>query len=439
MKATYASIWRIAWPIMAASLVQNSVSVFDTIFLGYVSETALAAGGVGVVFFLALGFIGFGLGTGVQVLSSHALGEQAPERLPSILRQALWVGLGIGLLLLLTTYAFAPLILPAILKNPAITEVAVYFLRWRSFELLPLILFGVLRGYFSGIAYTKPIFYANLLTSSLNLLLNALFVIVLGWGVRGVVLGSVLAQYLATLYLLLALRSQPYSLRRHEGASSYLRPLFRYAGPAILQNLVGMSGWFVFFLVIEHRGQLALAAANIVRTIYSFSMLPTWGFSAAVGTLVGYFWGAKDPSSLRIAFGRGVRLSLLINLAIAAAVVLLAPFLVRLFTEEEAIQAQAQKDLWMIAISLVLMPPSAILISTVVAMSLVGLAFVVEVVIILAYVGYFLMLDAYQVPLTFLWSAEWIYWIPSTLVLGYVYQWQLRRLSKAALALSSSL
>ncbi len=439
MRATYAAIWRIAWPIMAASLVQNSVSVFDAIFLGYVSETALAAGGIGVVFFLAIGFIGFGLGTGVQVLSTHALGEGSPERLSPILRQTLGVGVVIGLLLAVLTYGFSPVILAAILHDPDVTQIATYFLQWRSFELLPLVIFGVLRGYFSGIAHTRPIFYANVLTSGLNLALNSVFVILLGWGVRGVVLGSVLSQYVATAYLLFALRYQPYPLQRTSDAQSYLRPLFRYAGPAILQNLVGMTGWFIFFLVIEWRGEFALASANIVRTVYSFSMLPTLGFSAAVGTLVGYFWGAKEPLSLRLALYRGVRLSVLINLGIAVSILLLAPLLVQLFTQDVAIRAQAQRDLWMIAISLVLMSPSAILLSTVVAMSLAILAFIVEVVIIGLYVTYFLTLDAYQVPLTVLWSAEWVYWVPSAAILAYAYQRQLRKLSQATLAPTGNL
>jgi Na+-driven multidrug efflux pump len=78
---TYRHIWRIAWPVMAASLSQNFASVVDTFFLGHVGRNALAAGAIGVLLFLALGFIGLGLGTGVQILTAHLLGERSPGAL----------------------------------------------------------------------------------------------------------------------------------------------------------------------------------------------------------------------------------------------------------------------------------------------------------------------------------------------------------------------
>ena len=432
---TYQRIWRIAWPVMAASLSQNLASVIDTIFLGYVGREALAAGAIGVILFLTLGFIGLGLGTGVQVLTAHLLGEKRPESLGDLFRQSFRVGVLIGLFLTIVTFLIAPTLVNWLVSDPAVENIAAYFLQWRSLELLPLILFGVLRGYFSGIAQTRPIFYANLLLSLVAIVLNALLVRVYQLGVRGIVISSVLAQYAATLYLLYALRHQPYSLRPLR-ENNWIKPLFHYAGPSILQNLVGMVGWFIFFLVIERRGSLALASANIVRTIYSFSMLPTWAYATAVGTLVGYFWAAGEKTALLQSFWKALRLSLFTNGIIVAALILGAHWMVPIFTSEPAIAAQVHQDLYVIAISLLLMPASALLVSAVVAVGMTMQAFLVEVGTIALYLAYILLLDVFfHASVTLLWTSDWVYWIPSALILALILRWRLRhrRIWKAPL------
>lgn len=420
MQSSYRSIWRIAWPVMGASLAQNAVSLIDTVFLGLLGRTELAAGAIGVVLFMTIGFIGLGLGTGVQVLTAQSLGEGTPHSLAALLRQALWIGGGLGILLTLGLAWGARPTLTLLLHDPAVRETTITFLEGRSLELFPLMLFGVLRGFYSGSAQTRFILQANLLLALTNLALNALFVLGLGWGLWGVIAGSVIAQYGATAHLGLALRWQRYDLRYQQPMHSWLRPLLRYAGPAILQNLVGMVGWLVFFLLIERRGSLALASANIVRSLYSFCMLPTWAFSTAVGTLVGYFWGAKDPVHLWASLRRAWQLSQGLNLIVASVLAAFSGFWVGLFTQDALVAAQAQKDLYMIAISLGLMPGSALLIAAVVGVGRVGAAFLVEIAIISLYVAYAFALDAAGMSLTWLWSAEWVYWVPSALVLGII-------------------
>ncbi|MCS7297713.1 MAG: MATE family efflux transporter [Bacteroidia bacterium] len=436
MQSSYKQILRLALPIMGASLAQNLVSLIDTAFLGLLGQTELAAGGIGVLFFLTIGFVGLGLGTGVQVLSAQLLGADRAKELSALLRQSLWIGGAVGLLLTMGVIASVPSLLPLLLHDIETIHTTTVFLQGRSLELPALILFGILRGYYSGTAQTSFILQANLLLASINLLLNALFVIGLEWGLKGVIAGSVLSQYLATAYLFWALTRQAYRLEGGASAGLWIKPLFRYAGPAVLQHLIGMAGWVFFFLLIERRGQFALAAANIVRSLYSFCMLPTWAFSTAVGTLTGFFWGAKDRPNLVAALRRALVLSQGLNILICIGLIGCAPLIVQIFTKDIALQVQVRQDLWIIGISLILMPPSALLLSAVVGVGRVVQAFLVEVGIILLYVGYASSMDQMSVSLTWMWSAEWVYWIPSAGVLYFLWRRQIERLSRVSLVLS---
>lgn len=436
MQATYRQIREIALPIMGASLAQNAVSLIDTAFLGLLGQTELAAGGIGVLFFLTIGFIGLGLGTGVQVLSAQLLGQREAYKLGSLLRHASWVGIAIGIFLTATLAYFADPVVEVLLHDRETQRTTAYFLRGRSLELLPLMLFGVLRGFFSGTAQTIYILRANLLLALTNLLLNFVFVLGMGWGLKGVITGSVLSQYIATVYLFYALRRQRYPLAGSQASIHWLRPLLRYAGPAILQNLVGMVGWLVFFLLIESRGQFELAAANVIRSIYSFCMLPTWAFSTATGTLSGYFWGARDLTGVRSAFLRAFSINQSLNIILAAILVLTAPWIAHIFTKDFAIQRQVAGDLPMIALSIVLMPASALLIAAIVGLGMVIEAFIVEVAIIFLYVGYAFWLNRLGVNLSWMWSAEWVYWVPSAGVLYLLWNRRLKQLPVASPALS---
>jgi putative MATE family efflux protein len=411
---------------MAASLSQNLASVIDTIFLGYIGKQPLAAGTVSVMIFLTIGFIGLGLGTGIQVLAAHLLGEKRPQHLGDLFWQGVSISITLGVVLTLLTFAYIEPVLDLILSDPEVKSIATYFLRWRSLELIPIMIFGILRGFFSGIAQTKPIFHANLLLSAFSVSLNYLFVVVYNWGLRGVVISSVAAQYIATIYLFYALRWQSHSLRP-SGQTTWWLSMAKYAGPAILQNIVGMVGWVIFSLVIERRGIFELASANVVRTLYSFAMLPTWAYATALGTLIGYFWATSDRVALRRAMGVALRVSLLTNLILACVLIASSAYSVRLFTEDAAIQSQVQKDLWVIAVSLLLMPPSAMLLSAVLAIGLTIQVFFVEVGVIALYLLYIRLLADWRASLTILWSADWVYWIPSALILGTLFSRKLRK------------
>ncbi|MCS7189642.1 MAG: MATE family efflux transporter, partial [Bacteroidia bacterium] len=226
------------------------------------------------------------------------------------------------------------------------------------------------------------------------------------------------------------LRKQKYKLSISSASlEKWTGALLRYAGPAVLQNIIGMAGWLVFFLLIERRGAIALAAANVIRSIYSFCMLPTWALATAVGTLVGYFWGARQPASLLAAFRRTWIISQSIGTGTAFFLALLSREIVGLFTRDAVVAQEAQEGLYLIAISLVLMPASALLLSAVVAVGKVVTAFIVEVVVILAYIGYAFWMHTRGVKLLWMWTAEWVYWIPSAIILGLIFMHRLSSLA----------
>ena len=74
-KVKYKEIWKIAYPIILGSIVQNIISVTDTAFLGRVGEIELGAAAIGGVFYLTLIMLGFGFSIGTQIIVARRYGE----------------------------------------------------------------------------------------------------------------------------------------------------------------------------------------------------------------------------------------------------------------------------------------------------------------------------------------------------------------------------
>ncbi|MFA5418055.1 MAG: MATE family efflux transporter, partial [Bacteroidales bacterium] len=65
---SYNRIWQVAYPIILGSIAQNLIVFTDTAFLGRVGDIALGASALGGLFYLAVVMLGFGFGTGIQII-----------------------------------------------------------------------------------------------------------------------------------------------------------------------------------------------------------------------------------------------------------------------------------------------------------------------------------------------------------------------------------
>ena len=76
MGYSYKELWKISAPILASMMMENVVGFTDTVFIGRVGESELAAVGLGWLYFLAVFIIGVGFSMGAQILISRRNGEK---------------------------------------------------------------------------------------------------------------------------------------------------------------------------------------------------------------------------------------------------------------------------------------------------------------------------------------------------------------------------
>src|SRR5437867_4011796 len=105
---SYKQILKITLPVSLALLVPQFNFITNNVFLGHLSEQALAAASITGVYYLIFAGIGFGLNNGLQALISRRAGENRPEAIGSIFNQGVLISLLIAAAGILLTYVAAP-------------------------------------------------------------------------------------------------------------------------------------------------------------------------------------------------------------------------------------------------------------------------------------------------------------------------------------------
>src|SRR5438128_11191330 len=100
----YRQILKIALPISLALLVPQLNLIINSVFLGHLSEEALATASITGVYYLIFGGIGFGLNNGLQTLIARRAGENKPAEIGTIFQQGIFIAACIGVFGVVFTY-----------------------------------------------------------------------------------------------------------------------------------------------------------------------------------------------------------------------------------------------------------------------------------------------------------------------------------------------
>src|SRR5687768_8127093 len=132
---TRKQILRIALPISLALMVPQFNFIINNVFLGHLSEQALAAASITGVYYLVFASIGYGLNNGLQALISRRAGENRPDDIGKIFNQGVLISMLISVCGLLITYFLAPLILQPVIHSQETFNMSIQFLRIRIWGL----------------------------------------------------------------------------------------------------------------------------------------------------------------------------------------------------------------------------------------------------------------------------------------------------------------
>ncbi|WP_435115201.1 MATE family efflux transporter [Halolamina sp. C58] len=320
----------LAWPRIVTGVARMSKNAADVAMVGAVLG-ADAIAGVGVAGpFWGLAFaIGGGVAGGTIALVSQRYGAEAYERLGLAVRSSTLLVIVVSLPVTLVFWLVPEQLVSLINSDPTQIDYAARYLRVVGlgipFAGLNLVGSRVLVG--ADDAYTAMQVRAG--GAVVNVALNAVFIVVLGWGVEGAALGTVLSNVFAVSAFALGLSrggipgfgSFPVEI---DPVGTYvdpgtLRDLVRIGTPVGARNLVWTVAEFpmLFFLGSYRDG--TLAAFVVARRIWGIMNTPGWGFGLAASSLSGQALG-QGKEALAEAYGRDIIRYSVATYAVSAAI-----------------------------------------------------------------------------------------------------------------------
>ena len=430
VNSTYRDVLKIALPVMVGSIAMTILNITDTAFLGRVGETELGASAVGGVLYFAFAMIGVSIGTGAQIMIARRSGEKKEGNIGEIFDHSLLILLVLGLVLFAILKWGSPYILKLILDSPELVKSTSEFLEYRSYGLIFLMIATVFRSFYVGIAQTKIFGIYSFVMAAVNFLFC--YVLIFGhfgfqsMGIMGAGIASTVAEFIALIYIFLytLFKSsiKEYKLFQFSKINkSMMKTIMDLSLPLVVQNLLSMGSWFIFFVFIEKIGKHQLAISNIVRGAYMINMTPIWGFSVAANSMISNIIGQSKQEEVFVLLKKIIRITILITFVMIFLNLLFPLEILGLFTSDAKIIRDSVSSLRIVNLAMIFFSFAIVSISAVSGTGATRAALNIEVAAIVIYLVYnYVITFVLHSTIEMLWMSEVIYWL-FTGVASYMY------------------
>lgn len=301
---TYAKLIRYALPSVIMTMFISLYGIMDGVFVSnFADKTSFAAISFILPFVSAINAFGYMIGTGGAALIAKTLGEQKHEKANQLFSLLIVFTVIIGIVMSAVGLL--------IMRPVAIMMGAVGDLLEKS------VLYGgimiscqtaiMLQTVFQSLlpAAEKPTMglVLTLTSGGVDMLFNALFIIVFRWGIVGAAVSSVIGQVIGSVVPLVYFSGKNSSLLR------FVKPVFD--GKALLKTCTNgssemvtmlcssMIGFIYNFQLMRLAGENGIAAYGVIlyanAIFYAFFM----GYSTGSSPLVSYHYGDKNNTELK--------------------------------------------------------------------------------------------------------------------------------------------
>jgi MATE family multidrug resistance protein len=332
-------VWRIALPMILSNISVPLLGMVDTGVTGHLENaTYLGAVAIGsVVFSFLYASVNF-LRMGTTGIAAQRYGANDFDGVRVALGQALIIALLIALGLLAFKLPLGTLSLNLLGPDAAVREHAATYFQIRIWSAPATLTSYVLIGWFIGLQNARVPLIIVLITNSINIILDLVFVVVLDWKVAGVAAASVIAEYggvavgLAFAWRELRKLGGHWILSRLTTLSEYR--LFLAVNGNLFVRTIALMFTFAFVTAQGARqGGLILAANAILMNLQHLLSFALDGLAHAAEALVGKAVGAKSRAALEAAVSISLRWSLIIAAGFSAAFYLGGPLLISILTD----------------------------------------------------------------------------------------------------------
>lgn len=418
-EVSYQRLWQVSMPLLISLLLEHLVSLTDTMFLGRIGETALAAGAIGGVYYIGMFVTAFGFSIGAQIIMARRNGEARFHRILPVFMQGCYFMLALSVVFFFLSERYSPGILQSLVATPEVGQEASVYLFWRTTGFLFAAIGTMFRAFFVGITKTNILGYNSAVIVVVNVGLN--YCLIFGhagfpaMGIAGAGLASALAELAGVIFLSFYM-ARGVDRRKYGLSHAWklripmLGSILKTSIWTMLQSMLAISMWFYFFLAIEHLGERSLAVTNIARSVNSLIFTIVAAYASASESLVSNYIGEGKPEHLFPVCRKALNLAMLTVIPIILIVWAFPETVFSLFTDKKELVEFGVPSLYVMAGAGFSMVPAFVYSA---AVSGTGNTLTGLLIEILTLVGYgfavWLLASHWRVPVQYCWFADYVY------------------------------
>ncbi len=249
-----------------------------------------------VMMFFSSMFLSVSLGA--STLVSQYTGAKDHENLEKAMTTTFTLSMLTGIVITILGLIFTRPLLELLGTPDEILDMSATYLRIVFIGTCGNIVYNGMNGLIRGLGDAKMPMYALIIAAILNIILDAVFVIVFHWDVAGVAWATIISHFASGLILLWYQNKGVYGAKinfRNLKTDKHMSGLIVRLGlPAAIQNAAFASGMLVTQGFANRFGTNYIAANAIIMKVDGFAMMPMMGLQAAITTYVGQNIGAGN-------------------------------------------------------------------------------------------------------------------------------------------------
>jgi putative MATE family efflux protein len=340
---------RLSWPILVTQLLMTLGPTIDTIWVGKLGGTAIAAVGVaGTAVMLAMGLMmGFTMGT--LALMARAIGAKDSLLANRVAQQSIVLSAVFAILIALIGQIFGQQIILLITKDPEIVKLGTIYLRIEFFGGATMVFRMMMDTIMQAAGDTFNPMWIAIVYRTFHIILCPF--LIFGWwifpemGVSGAALTGVISQGLGVvlgLRVLVGERSRvKLSFKDFKFDFGLIWRIVRIGVPSSISGIQRSLSQFFLQVFMAPFGSVALAAHVIAQRVEMFLFMPAMSFGSGAGVLVGQNLGAGKPDRAARSAWIAVGLLECLVVVIGAAMFIWAGAVVHIFSNDPGLDSVA--------------------------------------------------------------------------------------------------
>ncbi len=337
-------LWKYSLPAITGTIVMAFYNIVDRIFIG-LGVGAMAISGLTLTFPFISIMTAFSMliGIGASARLSIRLGEKEIEKAEKILGNAFVLTLIVSALFITISMLFLKDILIILGGSDNTLEYAVEYMQ----IIIPTSIFSFLMYNFNNImrssGYPMKAMYTMIISSLINVVLDALFIFVFDMGIAGAAYATVISYFVASIWVLshfmgkekqIRFKKKYFTLERHIVKSI----LSIGVAPFSMQIAGSVVVMLLNFQLLKYGGDLAVGALGIVNSISLVIIMIIIGLNQGAQPILGFSYGAKNIGRVFSTLKRTITIATAVTTLGFVVCFFFPEWVIRFFTTDEELK-----------------------------------------------------------------------------------------------------